>query len=78
MERRETHLQLLIDFAKGAEISYLIYFITFVGMLLGPVFFLILKSEVMLDMPSSVVVVMMDFFIEHIFEMIVSKSRYIH
>ena len=49
---------LLINFAKGAEITSLICFITFVGMLLGPVFFLILRSEIMSDISSSVVGVM--------------------
>ena len=49
---------LLINFAKGAEITSLICFITFVGMLLGPVLFLILRSEIMSDISSSVVGVM--------------------
>ena len=40
---------LLINFAKGAEITSLICFITFVGMLLGPVLFLMLRSEIMSD-----------------------------
>ena len=39
-------MDLLIDFAKGTEISSLICFITFAGMLLGPVFILILRSEI--------------------------------
>ena len=49
---------LLINFAKGAEITSLICFITFVGMLLGPVLFLILRLEIMSDISSSVVGVM--------------------
>ena len=49
---------LLINFAKGAEITFLICFITFVGMLLGPVLFLMLRSEIMSDIYSSVVGVM--------------------
>ena len=49
---------LLINFAKGAEITSLICFITFVGMLLGPVLFLILRSDIMSDISSSVVGVM--------------------
>ena len=38
---------LLVNFAKGAEITSFIYFITFVGMLLGPVLFPMLRSEIM-------------------------------
>ena len=49
---------LLINFAKGAKITFLICFITFVGMLLGPVLFLILRLEIMSDISSSVVGVM--------------------
>ena len=49
---------LLINFAKGAEITSLICFITFVGMLLGPVLFPIWRSEIMSDISSSVVGVM--------------------
>ena len=40
---------LVINFAKGAEITSLICLITFVGMLLGPVLFLTLRSEIMSD-----------------------------
>ena len=47
-----------INFAKDAEITSLICFITFVGLLLGPVFFLMLRSEIMSDISSSVVGVM--------------------
>ena len=49
---------LLVNFAKGAEITSFICFITFVGMLLGPVLFLMLRSEIMSDISSSVVGVM--------------------
>ena len=49
---------LVINFAKGAEITSLICLITFVGMLLGPVLFLTLRSEIMSDVASSVVGVM--------------------
>ena len=52
---------LLIDFAKGAETTSLICFIAFVGTLLGPALFLILKSEIMSDISSSVVGVMKNF-----------------
>ena len=40
---------LLINFAKVAEITTPICFITFAGMLLGPVLFLMLRSEIVLD-----------------------------
>ena len=50
--------ELLINFAKGAEIAFLICLITFVSMLLGPVLFLMLRSEIMLDIYSSLVGVM--------------------
>ena len=46
---------LLINIAKGAEVTSLIYFITFVGMLLGSVLFLMLRSEIMSGIYSSVV-----------------------
>ena len=51
---------LLINFAKGAEIISLICFISFVGMLLGPVLFIMLRLEIMSDISisSSVVGVM--------------------
>ena len=39
----------LINFAKGVKITSLICFITFFGMLLGPVLFLMLRSEIMSD-----------------------------
>ena len=54
---------LFINFTKGAAITSLICFITFVGMLLGPVLFLMLKSETMPDIPSSVVGVMRNYFL---------------
>ena len=38
---------LLLYFTKDAKMTSLICFITFVGMLLGPVIFLILRSEIM-------------------------------
>ena len=37
---------LLINFAKGVKIASSIFFITFVGVLLDPVLFLILRSEI--------------------------------
>ena len=43
---------LLINFPKGAEITSLICSITFVGMLLGPVLYLMLSSEIMSDISS--------------------------
>ena len=46
---------LLINFAKGAEIITFICFITFAGMLSGSVLFLMLRSEIMLNISSSVV-----------------------
>ena len=49
---------LLINFAKGAEITSLICSITFVGMLLCPVLYLMLSSEIMSDTSSWVVEVM--------------------
>ena len=49
---------LLINYAKGAKIASLICFITFFGMLLDPVLFLILRSEIMSDISSSLVDVM--------------------
>ena len=44
--KRPLRKDVLINFAKGAEIASLICFITFVGMLLGPVLILILRSEI--------------------------------
>ena len=52
---------LLINFAKGAEITSLICFITFVHILLGPVLFLMLRSEIISDISSSEVGVMKNF-----------------
>ena len=49
---------LLINITKGTEVTSLIYFITFVGMLLGFVLFLVLRSEIMSGIYSSVVDVM--------------------
>ena len=63
-------IDLLISFSKGAEIASLICFITFVGMLLGPVLFLMLKSETMRDIPSSVVSVMRNVFFVRIYEVV--------
>ena len=44
---------LLINFAKGAEIITFICFITFASMLSGSVLFLMLRSEIMLNISSS-------------------------
>ena len=43
---------LLVNFTNGAEITALICFVTFAGMLLGCVIFLMLRSEIMSDISS--------------------------